>query len=300
MRNFLGEPPLTTPLSRQRTWFVTGCSSGLGRALCQRLLEVGERVVCTARDVATLTDLVSQYPKTAISMRLDVTDPASIGAAAQKAMALPGGVDVLVNNAGYGLVGALEEVDEDAVRDAFDANVYGAYRLIRAFLPHMRARGSGHILNVSSMAGFNGIAGFCFYSATKFAVEGMSEALAKEVAPFGIKVVLIEPGPFRTDFRNRSMRSAKPMDVYADTVGRFRKMLSDTDGKQPGDPHLAADAMIAVVNAETPPMRLPLGQVCVDQIRNKLAAVAEELDRWSAVSLATSFEPAKEVAGQAR
>jgi NAD(P)-dependent dehydrogenase (short-subunit alcohol dehydrogenase family) len=282
--------PLKKPTALQRTWFVTGCSTGLGRALCRRLLEIGERVVCTARDVTKLADLAADYPKTAILMPLDVTNAGSIEAAMQRALALPGGVDVLVNNAGYGLVGALEEVDETAVKDAFDANVYGAYRLIRALLPHMRARGSGHILNVSSMAGFVGGAGFCFYSATKFALEGMSESLAKEVAPFGIKVVLIEPGPFRTDFRNRSMQSAKPMDVYAETVGRFRKMLSDTDGKQPGDPRRAADAMIAVVDAEHPPMRLPLGSLCVEQIRNKLAVVAGELDRWNSVSLSTSFD----------
>lgn len=276
--------------AKQRTWFVTGCSSGLGRALCERLLETGERTICTAREVAKIADLETRYPQNAILMPLDITNHASIEAAVQQALALPGGVDILVNNAGYGLVGALEEVEEADVKDAFDANVYGAYRLIKAFLPHMRARGSGRILNVSSMAGFVGGAGFCFYNATKFALEGMTEALAKEVAPFGIKVSLIEPGPFRTDFRNRSMQSAKPMDAYNETAGRFRKMLSDTDGKQPGDPRRAANAMIAIVDAEHPPLRLPLGSMCVEQIRDKLAAVAAELDQWAPVSLSTSFE----------
>jgi len=280
------------PLSshRGRTWFVTGCSSGLGRALCERLLEQGERVVATARDTAKIGDFGQRFPDRAIIQQLDITDHAGVNAAVHAALSL-GGVDVLVNNAGYGLVGALEEVDEQAVKDAFDANVYGAYRLIRALLPHMRARKSGHILNVSSMAGFVGGPGFTFYSATKFALEGLSEALAKEVAPFGIKVTLIEPGPFRTNFRGEtSMRSAAPMEAYADTVGRFRKVLADTDGKQPGDPLKAADAMMAVVASDNPPLRLPLGDVCTQAMRAKLAAVAQEMDRWATVSTATSYE----------
>ena len=247
-------------------------------------------MVATARDTAKIADFGQRFPDRAIIQQLDITDHAGVNAAVRAALSL-GGVDVLVNNAGYGLVGALEEVDEQAVKDAFDANVYGAYRLIRALLPHMRARKSGHILNVSSMAGFVGGPGFTFYSATKFALEGLSEALAKEVAPFGIKVTLIEPGPFRTNFRGEtSMRSAAPMEAYADTVGRFRKMLADTDGKQPGDPLKAADAMMAVVASDNPPLRLPLGDVCTQAMRAKLAAVAQEMDRWATVSTATSYE----------
>lgn len=281
----------SSPATR-RTWFVTGCSSGLGRALCERLLERGERVVATARDITRIANLRERYADRAVLLKLDITDNASVAAAVRAALALDGGIDVLVNNAGYGLVGALEEVDETAVKDAFDANVYGAYRLIRTFLPHMRARKSGHILNISSMAGFVGGPGFCFYSATKFALEGMSEALAKEVAPFGIRVTLVEPGPFRTDFRSeKSLRAAPAMEVYADTVGRFRKMLTDTDGKQPGDPRRAADAMMAVVASDKPPLRLPLGDICTQAMRAKLGSVAEEMDRWAAVSAATSFEP---------
>lgn len=277
--------------SPPRTWLITGCSSGIGHALCERVLERGERVVCTARDASKLSDLVARFPNTAIALPLDVTDPASVASAVETAIARTGGIDVLVNNAGFGTVGALEEVDEEPVRQAFDANVYGPYRMIRMLLPHMRERGRGRILNVSSMTGFAGVPGFCFYSATKFAVEGMSEALAQEVAPFGIKVTLIEPGPFRTDFRSaRSMYSAPPMDVYAATIGKFRQMLADTDGKQPGDPAKAADAMIAVVDAKDPPLRLPLGEVCVNLIRKKLQDVGSELDRWLPVSLSTSYE----------
>ena len=273
-----------------RAWFVTGCSTGIGRALCESLLERGERVVCTARDPSTLAALAERFPTQAIVLALDVTDAAAVKATVAQAIARTGGIDVLVNNAGYGLVGALEEVGEDAVKDAFDANVYGPYRLIRAVLPHMRERGRGHILNVSSMTGIVGAPGFCFYSATKFALEGLSEALAGEVAPFGIKVTLIEPGPFRTAFRGRSMVSAPALPAYADTSGRLRKMLADTDGQQPGDPVRAADAMIAVVDAAEPPMRLPLGELCVAQIRRKQAQVGEELERWLKVSLSTSYE----------
>jgi len=276
--------------SSSRAWFVTGCSTGIGRALCERLLERGERVVCTARDPGTLAALAARFPTQAIVLALDVTDAAAVKATIAQAIARTGGIDVLVNNAGYGLVGALEEVGEDAVKDAFDANVYGPYRLIRAVLPHMRGRGCGHILNVSSMTGIVGAPGFCFYSATKFALEGLSEALAGEVAPFGIKVTLIEPGPFRTAFRGRSMVSAPAMPAYADTAGKLRKMLHDTDGQQPGDPMRAADAMIAVVDAAEPPMRLPLGELCVAQIRRKQAQVGEELERWLNVSLSTSFD----------
>lgn len=279
-----------TSAPKSRTWLVTGCSSGLGRALCERLLERGTRVVCTARKPADLADLKRQHPELAIVLPLDVTDPASLQAAVKSALDQTGGIDVLVNNAGYGLVGALEELDEEAIHAAFDANFFGTYRLIKLLLPHMRARGSGHILNVSSMAGFVGSPGFCFYSATKFAVEGMTEALAGEVAPLGIKVTLIEPGPFRTDFRSRSMQSAPVMEAYAETVGKFRKMLHDTDGKQPGDPRRAADAMMAVVDSEQPPLRLPLGAVCVNAMRSKLAMVGDELDRWESHALATSYE----------
>lgn len=276
-----------------RIWFVTGCSSGLGRALCERLLESGARVVCTARNIDSIADLRERHGERAILLPLDVTDPDSIQSAVQSALAQAGGIDVVVNNAGYGLVGALEEVDEELMKAAFDANVYGAYRVVRAVLPHMRARRSGHILNVSSMMGVIGAPGFCFYSATKFAVEGMTEALAGEVKNFGIKVTIVEPGPFRTDFRSRSMKEAPPMEAYAETVGNFRKMLRETDGKQPGDPRRAAEGMMTVVGSDEPPLRLPLGEVCLNGIRNKLGRMKEEIDRWEEVSIATSFKSAQ-------
>jgi NAD(P)-dependent dehydrogenase (short-subunit alcohol dehydrogenase family) len=272
-----------------RTWLITGCSSGLGRALCERLLESGQRVVCTARKKRSLEELVHHYPGRATALTLDVTKPSAIEITVAAALEKAGPIDILVNNAGYGIVGALEEIDDLTIAKAFNANLYGAYRMIRATLPHMRKRGSGHILNISSMGGFVGGAGFGLYNATKFAMEGMSEALSQEVAPFGIKVTIVEPGPFRTDFRSRSMHSTPEMTEYAETTGRFRKMLWDTDGKQPGDPSRAADAMIAVVRSPSPPLRLPLGDICIAQIEKKLAAVTAEINAWRELSLATSF-----------
>jgi NAD(P)-dependent dehydrogenase (short-subunit alcohol dehydrogenase family) len=276
----------------RRSWLVTGSSSGLGRALCERLLDTGEIVACTARDTESVADLTRRYPDRAIAISLDVTSPRSIEAAVATALARLGAIDVVVNNAGYGAVGALEEFEEPEVMRVFDANVLGVYRVIRALLPHLRERGSGHILNISSMGGVVAGAGFGFYNATKFALEGMSEALAQEVAPFGIKVTIVEPGPFRTDFRNRSLYSAPALEAYAGTVGKFRQNLAAGDGEQPGDPRKAADAMIAAVDAEEPPLRLPLGEVCVQAIRRKMAAQSAEIDRWLDVSLATSFEAA--------
>jgi NAD(P)-dependent dehydrogenase (short-subunit alcohol dehydrogenase family) len=287
--------PATVPNPPKRTWLITGCSTGIGRALCEGALARGDRVIATARNESTLAELVTRFPDNAIALRLDVTDPTAVRSVVREAIARTGGIDVLVNNAGFGTVGALEETEEAAVRDGFDTNVYGPYRMIREILPHMRERGRGHILNVSSMTGFSGVPGFCFYSATKFALEGMSEALAQEVAPFGIKVTIIEPGPFRTDFRKEgSLHSTAALDAYASTVGKFRQMLADTDGKQPGDPARAAAAMMSVVDAEKPPLRLPLGDMCVGMVRKKLAYVGGELEQWLDLSLSTSYAAAAE------
>lgn len=277
-----------------RSWLITGCSSGIGKALCRRVLAAGDRVVATARKPETLADLTEAFGAQVKTLRLDVTDAASVTQAVRDAIAWSGGLDIVVNNAGFGTVGALEETDEASVRDAFDTNVYGVYRVTRAVLPHLRERKRGHIINVSSQTGFAGVPGFCFYSATKFAVEGMSEALAGEVAPFGIKVTIVEPGPFRTDFRKEgSLVYEPPLAAYAETIGKFRQMLADTDGQQPGDPDGAARAIMAAADAATPPLRLPLGEPAVAHIRKKLAHVTRELDEWLPVSLDTSFAPTR-------
>lgn len=272
-----------------RVWFITGCSSGLGRALSEAVLQHGDSAVVTARDVRAVTDLEAKFPDQAKAVQLDVTDQDSIDAAIANAIAWKGGIDVLVNNAGFGTVGALEEIDEDEAHIAFDANFFGVYRVIRAALPHMRKQRGGRILNVSSMIGFVGVGGFAFYSAVKFAVEGLSEALAKELAPFGIRVTIIEPGPFRTDFRRRGMRMAPQHPAYAESLGAFRKTLIETDGKQPGDPRKAAKLIVDMVGSDNPPVRLPLGEVCMNAMRQKLTAVKQDIDAWEAASRATAF-----------
>lgn len=280
---------IVKPSQTDRVWFITGCSSGLGRALCEAALHHGDAVVVTARDVRTVADLEKTFPGRAKAVRLDVTDQDSIDAAIDAAMAWKGRIDVLVNNAGFGTVGAIEEIDEDEAHIAFDANFFGVYRVIRAALPHMRKQGSGHILNVSSMIGFVGVGGFSFYSAVKFAVEGLTEALAKEMKPFGIRVTIVQPGPFRTDFRSRGMRMAPQHPAYADSLGGFRKALIETDGTQPGDPQKAAGLIIEMVNSDNPPLRLPLGEVCMNAMRQKLEAVKQDIDAWEAASRATAF-----------
>jgi NAD(P)-dependent dehydrogenase (short-subunit alcohol dehydrogenase family) len=276
-----------------RVWLVTGCSSGLGRALCEHVLALGEKVVCTARDPETLRELVEGFPDNAIGVALDVTRQPTVDEAVRQAVQRFGRVDVLVNNAGYGVIGALEEVDEAEVRRVFDTNTFGVYRVTKAVLPHMRGQGSGHILNVSSALGIVAKGGYTFYSASKFAVEGMSEALAQEMAPFGIKVTIVEPGSFRTGFRRAGAYEAPMMEAYAATLGPFRRSLAETDGKQPGDPRLGAAAIVAAVNAPHPPLRLALGGACVAGIRTKLIAMGRELDDWMEVSLSTSYEDAR-------
>jgi NAD(P)-dependent dehydrogenase (short-subunit alcohol dehydrogenase family) len=276
----------------ERVWLLTGCSSGLGRALCEHVLALGERVVCTARNPETLQELVRRFPDTALGLALDVTKQASIDAAVAQAIERCGRIDVLVNNAGYGVIGALEEVDEAEVFRVFDTNTFGVYRVTKAVLPHMRQQQAGHILNVSSALGVVAKAGYTFYSATKFAVEGMSEALAQEVAPFGIKVTIVEPGSFRTEFRRAGAYEAPMLPAYAGTLGPFRRSLVETDGKQPGDPKRGAQAIVAAVKAPDPPLRLPLGEACVAGIEKKLTSIREELGEWMDVSLSTSFEDA--------
>jgi NAD(P)-dependent dehydrogenase (short-subunit alcohol dehydrogenase family) len=281
----------TIPHDPTRTWLITGCSSGIGRALCERVLEAGERLVATSRNVAALNDLVAGRSDQAIAVQIDISDSTSVDRAVQEALDWSGGLDVVVNNAGYGIVGALEEVEEDEVRRAFETNVLGAYRVTRAVLPHMRERGGGHILNVSSALGLVPKGGYTIYCATKFALEGMTEAFAEEVAPFGIKVTLLEPGSFRTAFRSGGAMYAAPvMEPYRDVLADFRRSLVESDGKQPGDPKRGAEAILAVVNAEKPPIRLPMGRHNVENFRRKLDTMHAELTTWQDLSLSTDFD----------
>ena len=243
-----------------KVWFITGCSTGFGRELAKQVLESGQRVVMTARNTASLEALQARFPHHARSLELDLTDSASIAIAAEAAHSAFGQIDVLVNNAGYGYVAAIEEGEDIEIRRQFETNVFGLFALTRFVLPGMRARRSGHILNLSSIGGLVAFGATGYYHASKFAVEGFSEALAAEVAPLGLKVTIVEPSGFRTDWAGRSIIESKTViDDYAQTAGARRKATRDASGKQRGDPARAAKAMQQVVDMPSPPLRLLLG-----------------------------------------
>lgn len=272
------------------TWLITGCSTGLGKSLAHAVLKAGFNAVVTARNVHTVQDLVSAYPNTALAVTLDVTDPAQVESAVKLAEGRFGSVEVLVNNAGYGYRGAVEEGDAKEVAALFATNFFGTVSMIKAVLPGMRARHSGTILNISSIAGRLAAPGSGYYSATKFAIEGMSDALRKEVAPLGIRVTIVEPGAFRTDFAGRSLHQAKA-DIadYASTAGPRRKENDKTGGTQPGDPERAAKAIIKVVAGSTLPARLLLGSDAVKIVADELDTQRREVDAWKDVSISTDF-----------
>lgn len=270
-----------------RVWLITGTSTGLGRAMAEAVLARGERVVATARDVEKVKDLADRG---AFTVPLDVTDPASVASAVAAAIAEFGRIDVLVNNAGHGLVGALEELSDEQIRAVLDTNVLGVLTVTRAVLPHMRSQRRGHIVQMSSVGGVVGNPGHAIYATSKFALEGMSEALAGEVAPLGIRVTIVEPGPFRTDFAGRSMDFADPIADYRDTpAGRMRERFSDQNGAQPNDPAKAATAILRAVDDENTPLRLPLGPEAVNRIRDKLQNQLTDLANWEPISLDTRY-----------
>jgi NAD(P)-dependent dehydrogenase (short-subunit alcohol dehydrogenase family) len=274
--------------NKKRNWLITGCSTGLGRALAEVLIAKGESVIATARKPEELRNLVAGHDN-ARALKLDVTVAADIKAAAAEAEKL-GGCDVLVNNAGYGYLTAIEEGDEQGYRAQFETNVFGLIAMTKAVLPAMRKRGSGHILNIASVGGLVGNPGSGYYAGTKFAVVGFSEALSKEVAAFGIKVTVVEPGPFRTDWAGRSLQSSPhPIEAYAETVHARLKQVSGYSGRQVGDPVRAAEAMITVVNSADPPVNLVLGAPGLKVVREKLAALTAEIDRWEALTLSADY-----------
>jgi NAD(P)-dependent dehydrogenase (short-subunit alcohol dehydrogenase family) len=264
-----------------RRWFITGASAGFGRAIAEAALARGDSVVATARKPAALDDLVAGAPDRVLALPLDVTDLGQVGSAVAEAVAT-GGIDVLVNNAGHGLVGAVEELTDADLRELLEVNVLGPMALTRAVLPHLRARGSGHIVQMSSVGGVIGNPGHAAYAMTKFALEGLSEALAGEVAPFGVRVTIVEPGPFRTGFAGRSMRFAASNPAYAGTpAGLLRDRMSAQDGNQPGDPVRAAEVIVDLVHGglggEQAPLRLPLGDNAVRRIGVRLRERLTEL-----------------------
>ncbi len=273
------------------TWFITGCSTGLGRAFAEAALAHGHQVVTTARDAASVQDLADAHPDDALALALDVTDQAQVTAAVEAAQQRFGGVDVLVNNAGYGYRAAVEEGEDDAVARLFDTHLFGSVRLIKAVLPAMRQRRSGTIVNLSSIGARISPAGSGYYAGVKAAIEALTLSLRREVAPLGITAMTVEPGGFRTDFAGRSLVQAEvPIADYAETAGKRRKEAGTGHGTQPGDPAKAAEALITAVEADEPPFMLLLGNDASDGFRAALDDLRTEVDAWEPLSRGTDFD----------
>ncbi|MEZ4334328.1 MAG: oxidoreductase [Myxococcota bacterium] len=278
-------------VEEDKVWLITGCSSGMGKAFAIAALRAGYRVVATARDPGTLEDVVATRPDRALALALDVTDKAQIGRVVERTLAEYGRIDVLVNNAAYGYLAAIEEGDEADVRAMFETNFWGTLAMTRAVLPCMRRQRSGHIVNNSSQAGLMSKPGTGYYSTTKWAVEALTEALVEEVEPFGIRVTALEPGPFRTDWAGRSMKRSKTtMPDYAAVHARAQ-MIADMDGTQPGDPRGAAAALVEVVRSPDPPRQLLMGKIVLDTYRAKLDGIRAALDRWEDLTVRADFAP---------
>lgn len=279
-------------MKQQQTpvWFITGCSTGFGRELAKLVLTRGWRAVVTARRAYQVRDLVEGHEDNALALQLDVTDRTQIAEAVQQAEEKFGRIDVLVNNAGYGYLAAIEEGEEDQVRAMFETNFFGLVAMTNAVLPGMRARKSGHIVNISSIGGLVSFAASGYYHATKYAVEGMSESLSIELAPLGIRVLIVEPGPFRTDWAGRSLFESKTViDEYDSTAGERRRQSRRNSGKQQGDPVRAGQAIMKAVASDTPPLRLVLGKPALELAHKKLEAVKKDLDTWKETSLGADF-----------
>jgi len=273
-------------------WLITGCSTGFGRELARALLGRGNKVVVTARNPATLDEFAGK--ENALIAALDVTQRSQIAAVIEQAEQRFGQIDVLVNNAGYGYLAAIEEGEDDEVRAMFETNVFALADMTKAVLPGMRKRGHGHIVNISSMGGLVGFPGVGYYNATKFAVEGLSEALAKETAPLGIKVTVVEPGPFRTDWAGRSLKTpTRAIAAYAQSAGARRANVQGNSGKQPGDPVRAAQAIIDAVESPEPPLHLLLGRPAYETTAAKFKEFGAEMEKWRQVSLGADFPETK-------
>ncbi len=287
-----GRPSVTAMTSPEpRVWLITGSSSGFGRHLAEAAIAHGDRVVATARRPETLDELVAIDPDRVEAVALDVTDGAQIEAAVAAALERFGRIDVLVNNAGNGSVGAVEEIDLGHLRTLMETMFFGPVALTQAVLPHMRERGSGAIVQMSSMGGQTAFPGFGAYCAAKFALEGLTEALAAEVTPHGIRVLMPEPGSFRTGFAGGGLHQSEAIDAYADTVGQTREFITSMDGEQPGDPAKAAAAILAALD-DPEPLRLALGADAVDALRDELERRRKDLDGYEDVARAAVFDDA--------
>jgi NAD(P)-dependent dehydrogenase (short-subunit alcohol dehydrogenase family) len=264
-----------------KVYFITGCSTGFGRNLALEALQQGNQVAVTSRNTDDVKDIVTQFPDNAVAIKLDVTKATEVAAAVKQAQERFGRIDVLVNNAGIGYFGAIEESEEAEYRRMFEINFFGLASVTNAVLPIMRAQRSGHIINISSVGGIVAFPGVGFYNATKFAVTGYSESLAKEVAPLGIKVTVIAPSGFRTDWAGRSANNTKTViEDYAATAHTNQNTIRGYSGNQPGDPVRAAKAIIKAVESDTPPVRLLLGVGALKGTRNKIAEMQNDIDTW--------------------
>ena len=274
----------------EKVWFITGCSTGFGRELAKEVLANGYSAVVAARNTDDVKDIVEAYTQTAMMVRLDVTVATDIAAAVDAAVKKFGRIDVLVNNAGIGYFGAIEESEDDAVRKMFEINFFGLAKMTQEVLPVMRKQRSGHIVNIASIGGLRAFPGVGFYNATKFAVDGFSEALSKETAPLGIKVTIVAPSGFRTDWAGRSAEdSPVKIDDYATTAGKNAGDIRGYSGNQPGDPVKAAKAIIKAVEAGEPPLRLLLGKAALKGARMKLEELKNDFDTWAETTEGADF-----------
>ena len=276
--------------SEPRIWLITGATSGLGRAIAQAALDAGDTVIAAARRPDALDALVTAHPDSVTPVELDVTDSRRIAAVVADVILWHGRIDVLVNNAGRGLVGAVEETSDDDLRRLMELHFFGPATLTRAVLPHMRRQQSGAIVQISSMGGRLSFAGVGGYSATKFALEGLTEALAAEVRPLGITTMIVEPGAFRTGFNTPSaLLTSRPIEAYDAIVGPVRDNLHNDDGRQPGDPSKAAAAILTALNSDRPPLRLVLGTDAADMVDQSLRDQRSEFEAWQSIARATAF-----------
>ena len=276
-------------------WLITGCSTGFGKELAKLVIDRGNRVVITARNPDRLQELAAGHEATVLPLALDVTQPEQIHAAVQQAHQKFGGIDVLVNNAGYGYLAAVEEGEDAPVRAMFETNFFGLVNLTNAVLPGMRARRSGRIVNISSIGGLVSFGATGYYHATKYAVEGVSESLSIELAPLGIRVILVEPGPFRTDWSGRSLiESGTVIPDYDATAGERRRATRRNAGKQVGDPIRGSQAIIDAVESPDPPLRLLLGKPALDLAYKKLDALRQDFDAWRDLTLSADFPESRD------
>ncbi|HEV7924987.1 MAG TPA: oxidoreductase [Verrucomicrobiae bacterium] len=272
-------------------WFITGTSNGFGRELVRETLRRGDSVIATSRTPQKVAEAFAEHKDRLLAVAMDLGSRDQITKAVDTGISRFGKVDVLVNNAGYGFIGAIEEATDDEIKRVHETNVFGLLRVLRAVLPHFRERKSGHVVNLSSISGLIGLPGFGIYNSTKFAVEGISEALVAEVAPLGIHVTIVEPGPFRTEFLAGSLTMAEnEIPQYETTAGAARVGASTRNGKQPGDPSRAAMAIIKAVTSEKPPLHLLLGRFAYDNATAKMERLQKEFEAWREVTLAADFE----------